>query len=100
MRTNNSAITVHHACELSPSLAKLAALGQESLRSLEIVKPLLPQSLTTAIQAGPIDGEVWCLIVSNAATANKLKHFAPIMLSILNDGGHHVSNIRIKVAST
>ena len=100
MRNNYSSISAHHACELSPHLAKLTALSFESLRRLEAIKPLLPHQLKTSIQAGPVDGDNWCLIVSNAAIANKLKHFTPIILSALNDQGCAITNIRIKILSS
>lgn len=93
----------HHAVSLqqatldSPTLARLTALAQESYARLQAIEPLLPPSLRRTLQAGPIDGNSWCLLVGSTAAAAKLRQFLPDLQSHLCAKGWDVASIRLKV---
>jgi hypothetical protein len=55
--------------------------------------------LHPTLQAGPIEGTQWCLIVSNNAVASKMKQLLPRILSHLQSNGRAITHIRIKVSS-
>ncbi|RMX03071.1 DUF721 domain-containing protein [Corticibacter populi] len=67
----------------SPLLAQLAQQAGQAARLLELVRPLLPVALRSTVQAGPVEGEQWCLIVPNSAAAAKLRHLSPDLLAHL-----------------
>ncbi|MCY7317507.1 MAG: hypothetical protein LH617_02055 [Ramlibacter sp.] len=96
----NHPVTLLQAAQESPTLAGLAELARESVERLEAVRPLIPESLWPALQAGPIDGPAWCLLVSNNAAAAKLRQLLPALQSCLRDRGWQVNSIRLKVQST
>lgn len=91
------AVPVHTAVENSETLGQLAELVKESSDRLKIVSTLIPEALRPAIKAGPIDGEVWCLLVSSNAAAAKLRQLSPLILSKLKAGGKRVNSIRLKI---
>jgi len=95
----NHPVTLLQAAEGSPTLARLAELARESSERLKAVEPLIPVALRPAVQAGPIDGPAWCLLVSNNAAAAKLRQVLPALLSRLCDRGWQVTSIRLKVQS-
>jgi len=49
------------------------------------------------VQAGPIDGPAWCLLVANTAAASKLRQLLPDLQSRLRAHGYVVDTIRLKV---
>ncbi|MBI1625996.1 hypothetical protein [Comamonas suwonensis] len=91
------AVTALNAMESSPTLARLAALTQDSSNRLKAVLPLIPPMLRVSLQAGPIDGDSWCVIVKNNAAAAKVRQLLPAMAAHLRTKGWDVSTIRIKV---
>jgi hypothetical protein len=52
-----------------------------------------------AIQAGPAEGDVWCLLVNGSAAAAKLRQLSPMLVTRLRSKGWDVNTIRIKVQS-
>ena len=50
-----------------------------------------------SLQAGPIDGANWCLIVPNNAAAAKLRQLIPALLAHLRSQGWDVNTIRIRI---
>jgi hypothetical protein len=92
-------VTLLQAAEESPTLARLAELARESVERLKAVAPLIPDTLRPAVQAGPIDGPAWCLLVSNNAAAAKLRQLLPALQARLLDRGWQVNSIRLKVQS-
>ncbi len=80
-------------------LAVLAELSRDSQDRLRAIEPLIPASLRHSIQAGPIEGDAWCLLVSNTTAAAKLRQLVPTLLSTLNRRGWMVNSLRIKVQS-
>lgn len=91
------AVTAINAVESSPTLAKLAALTQDSSRRLKAVQPLIPPMLRASLQAGPIEDDCWCLLVKNNAAAAKVRQLLPAMAAHLRSKGWNVASIRIKV---
>ena len=69
MNRRHYAITLEQASQEAPILAKLVALTRDSSERLRAVQTLIPVGLHAAIQAGPIEGDSWCLLVKNNAAA-------------------------------
>ena len=90
-------VTLQQAAEASPTLAKLAQLARESCERLEAVQLLIPIPLRSAVRAGPIDGQDWCLLVDSNAAAAKLRQVVPALVAHLCDRGWQVTSIRLKV---
>ena len=80
-------------------LAHLADLGAQSTARLRCIEALLPRSLRAGVQAGPVEGSAWCLLVDSTAIAAKLRQLLPSLLERLAHEGHDVTAIRIKVRS-
>jgi hypothetical protein len=95
----NHPVTLLQAAEESPTLARLAELARESGERLKAVEPLIPQGLRASVQAGPIEGPAWCLLVANNAAAAKLRQILPALQTRLLDCGWQVNAIRLKVQS-
>ena len=93
----NQAITLMEAAQESPSLARLTELTRESSLRLHSLQNLIPGPLRNAIQAGPIDGTEWCLLVNSNAAAAKLRQMLPALQAHLNRQGYSVEKIRLKI---
>ncbi len=78
----------------------LAEQVKESGDRLKAIQSLIPEALLPAIQAGPIDGDTWCLLVNSNAAAAKLRQLSPLMLYKLNVRGVKVTSIRLKILIT
>ena len=94
---STQAIPVHEAVENSPTLGHLTALIQDSSARLKAIESLIPATLRSAVRAGPIDGESWCLLVSGNAAAAKLRQLTPLIQSRLLSEGWKVTSIRLKI---
>ena len=81
----------------SPTLARLAELVQESNNRFKAIESLLPGNLRSAVKAGPIDGDSWCLLVNGNAAAAKLRQLLPVLQASLQRQGWRVSSIRLKI---
>ena len=90
-------VTVLEATQDSPTLARLAELAVDSSARLKAIQSLIPASLRPAIQAGPIEGLSWCLILDNAAVAAKLRQLLPALQAHLQSKGWEINSIRLKV---
>ena len=90
-------VTLQQAAQDSPTLARLALLARESGERLKALELLIPAPLHSAIKAGPIDGQAWCLLVDSSAAAAKLRQLTPALLQCLRDRGWEVTSIRLKV---
>lgn len=97
MNRRNQSISVQQAAQGSPTFARLSSLATESSARLRSVQTLIPAALRTAIKAGPIDGEVWCLILDSSAAAAKLRQLLPALEAHLRSKGWDVQSIRLKV---
>ncbi|HWI84533.1 DciA family protein [Ramlibacter sp.] len=90
-------VTLQQAAEESPTLARLAQLARESAEQLKAVESLIPAALRSAVQAGPIEENSWCLLVDGNAAAAKLRQLLPALLNRLRERGSQVTAIRLKV---
>eukprot|EP01036_Dinobryon_divergens_P051769 gene51770-69288_t len=81
------AIPISQAVNNSPTLGMLAGQVKESSDRLKAVQSLIPEALHTSVQAGPIDGNTWCLLVTSNAAAAKLRQLSPLMLARLTGKG-------------
>ncbi|MDP1968404.1 MAG: hypothetical protein Q8K31_04380 [Burkholderiaceae bacterium] len=90
-------LTLQQAADDSPMLARLSELAHESRARLKAVEMLIPGPLLSSVQAGPIDGSEWCLLVYRNAAAAKLRQMLPALLSHLRSRGCEVNSIRLKV---
>ncbi len=97
MNRRSRSVTVLQATQDTPALARLAELATESTARLKAIQPLIPAALRAAIQAGPIDGTAWCLILDNSAVAAKVRQLLPALESHLRSKGWEVTAIRLKV---
>lgn len=78
-------------------LAQLAALTRDSSERLRAVESLVPPALRPALQAGPIEGTTWCIVVKSNAAAAKLRQLLPAMQAHLRSKGWQVNVIRLKI---
>jgi hypothetical protein len=92
-------LTLLEATEASPTLAGLAARARDASERLRAVEDLIPPEMRSALQAGPAEGDVWCVLVNGSAAAAKLRQLAPSLQSRLKARGWDVATIRIKVQS-
>ncbi|MCX7255433.1 MAG: hypothetical protein NTZ64_01535 [Polaromonas sp.] len=93
----SSPLTVLQAVGNSPTLARLTELVRDSNDRLKAIEPLLPGNLRSAVKAGPIDGDSWCLLVNGNAAAAKLRQLLPTLQAGLQRQGWRVSSIRLKI---
>jgi hypothetical protein len=93
----HQAVSFSQAVENSPSLARLTELVRESNQRLKAVESLIPEALRPAVQAGPIEDGVWCLLVSSNAAAAKVRQLLPLIQSRLIGKGWKVTSIRLKI---
>jgi hypothetical protein len=108
------AVSALQAVQRAPSLAGLAQMARQSAECLRLVTPLIPVSMRSGVQAGPLQQTAqqtslpdaqrddhttqWCLLAANSAVAAKLRQLAPALATHLRMHGHDVQNIRIKIA--
>jgi len=78
----------------------LAEQVKESSDRLKTIQSLIPEALRAAVQAGPIDVDTWCLLVTSNAAAAKLRQLSPLILSKLTSKGMKVNSIRLKILIT
>ncbi len=70
---------------------------RESSDLLKSIELLLPTTMRASVKAGPIDGETWCLLISNNAAAAKLRQLVPALQARLQANGHKITSIRLKL---
>ena len=81
-------------------LARLTDLTRDSVARLGAIQDLIPAALRSSVQAGPIDGAVWCLLINNTATAAKMRQLLPALESHLRSKGWNIDSIRLKVRNS
>lgn len=91
------AVTLLQATEAAPSLARLIELARDSSARLASIAPLLPSTLRSDVKAGPISGNVWCLLLDNNSAAAKLRQLLPSLEAHLRVKGWENVSIRLKV---
>ena len=97
MHRQHHAVSLLQATHGSPVLANLAALTRDSQARLYAIQCFIPVHLRTAVLAGPIEGDAWCLLASSTSTAAKIRQLIPTLIAALNDRGWSVSSIRVTV---
>ncbi|RYX97230.1 MAG: hypothetical protein EOO28_04620 [Comamonadaceae bacterium] len=91
------ALTLRQALDNSPTLGRLTAQVEDSNARLKAVQSLIPEGLRPSVKAGPIDGDVWCLLVNGNAAAAKIRQLMPLIQSRLIGKGWKVTSIRLKI---
>ena len=99
MYRRHYAIPLQQASQESPTLARLTALTRDSSARLKAIDGLIPPLLRPAVQAGPIEGGSWCLLVKSNAAAAKLRQLLPAFLAHLRTKGWEVDSVRLKIQS-
>lgn len=99
MNRRHYAIPLQQASQESPTLARLTALTRDSSARLKAIEALIPAMLRPSVQAGPIDGGSWCLLVKGNAAAAKLRQLLPAFQAHLRTKGWEVDSIRLKIQS-
>jgi hypothetical protein len=97
MNRRHYAISLQQASQESPTLARLTALTRESSDRLKAIETLIPPLLRPALQAGPIEGTCWCLLVRSNAAAAKVRQLLPAFQAHLRNRGWEVTSIRLKI---
>ncbi len=97
MRRSNTSFSVLQASLESPTLARLVDQSAQSSACLRCIAGLLPPALRQGVQAGPLEGQAWCLLVDSTAIAAKLRQLQPLLLERLAREGHDITAIRLKV---
>lgn len=97
MNRRHAPLTLQQAADGSPTLASLLARARESSERLQLVQDLIPVDMRPAVQAGPIEDGVWCLLVTGSAAAAKLRQLTPMMVLRLRNKGSPIESIRLKV---
>ena len=92
-------VTLQQAADESPTLASLAARVRDTSERLLAVQELIPPEMRKAVQAGPVEDGVWCLLVQNTAAAAKLRQLLPMLQTRLHSRGWADTGLRIKVQS-
>jgi len=94
---NRTALSLHDALGESPAMQRLGAMIGESQTRFKRIAHLLPKHAGRSIQPGPIDDRGWCLLVTNSATAAKLRQVIPDIEQHLSADGLHTPKVRVKV---
>ena len=89
--------SLQQAFQANPELARVTARIRQSQQMLEVIRPLLQPGLRAQIQAGPVDEDSWCLLVSNPAIGVKIRQLTPTLLTALSHAGYPIARLRIKV---
>lgn len=97
MNRRHHTVTVLQASQDSPTFARLTELTRDSVDRLRAIEFLIPVALRAMVTAGPIEGQDWCLILSNNAAAAKIRQLLPSFQSHLRVKGWEVNSIRLKV---
>lgn len=97
MNRRPQAMSLLQASQEAPTLSRLMDLSNESVARLKAIQTLLPPTLRSGLQAGPIEGDSWCLLVPNNAVAAKMRQLLPALLAHLRSKGWEVNAIRLKV---
>jgi hypothetical protein len=92
-------VSLQQAAQESPTLAGLAARARDASQRLQAVQELIPSEMRAAVQAGPVEGGTWCLLVQGSAAAAKLRQLIPMLQTRLKASGWDEVTLRIKVTA-
>ena len=93
------AISLEQAAKESPALAQVVGQARESADRLRAIQELMPPAMRPLVKAGPIEGDGWCLLVTNSSAATKLRQLLPAFEAHLRSKGWNVQRIRLRVRS-
>jgi len=91
--------SVMDAIEHSDTLSSMLSLQRRSMLFLKTIEPVLPPGLSEQMLAGPIEDDVWCVLVKHNAAAAKLRQLLPAICSHLRSKGYNVQQVRLKLMS-
>jgi NAD-dependent oxidoreductase involved in siderophore biosynthesis len=97
MNRRSTPFTLQQAADESPTLAGLLARARDASERLRAIEELIPVEMRPAVQPGPAEGDVWCLLVTGSAAAAKLRQLSPMLVTRLKARGWDVASLRIKV---
>lgn len=93
----NQYVSLAQAASEAPVLSKLFQQAKQSQIMLGQIASLIPQSMRSTLQSGPLEQQEWCLIVPNSAVAAKLRQLIPALCAHLRTKGHDIQSIRLRV---
>lgn len=96
--SSQKAFTLLQASQANASLARLMALQQASQARLKAIEHLIPPALQPNVKSGPLEDDVWCLLLSNNTTCAKLRQLLPAFEACLRRQDLAVKTIRLKVS--
>lgn len=92
-------LRVDEVIAAAPTLAQLAERARMADALLRTLMPALPAGLRSAVQAGPIEGSEWCLLVQGSPAAAKLRQLVPDLIHALRQQGHAIDRIRLRLVT-
>lgn len=92
------AIPVQEAVRQTPGLGHVLERMQRAQNCLQAVTDLIPPPLRAHVQAGPVDGDQWCILTPNTAASTKLRQLLPAMQERL--ATLQIKVIRLKVLTS
>lgn len=99
MTRSTSPLRVDQALAGAATLSRLAERARASQRLLDAVLPALPAALRSTVQAGPLDGAEWCLLVTGSAAAAKIRQLLPDVLARAQTADRSVQHIRLRLVT-
>lgn len=93
----HQAVSLQQAAQSSSELSSLLARARDAAERLRAVQPLIPPALRSHVRAGPVSDSHWCLLVSNAAAAARLRYLLPGMCAHLRSKGWDVQQLDVRV---
>ena len=91
--------SVMDAIEHSDTLSSMLSLQRRSMTFLKTIESILPPGLSDQLLAGPIEDDVWCVLVKHNAAAAKLRQLLPAIAAQLRSKGHNIQQVRMKLMS-
>lgn len=96
--THAGTLALRDALDDSEPLARLMQRVAGSRRRLDVVRPLVPASLLSALRPGPLDDDgSWTVLASHNAAAAKLRQLLPQLERALHDAGCPCPRITVRV---
>lgn len=92
-------LRVDEVIAAAPTLARLAERARLADALLRTLLPALPAGLRHAVQAGPVEGSEWCLLVQGSPAAAKLRQLLPDLVHMLRQHGHAIDRIRLRLVT-
>lgn len=91
------AVPAAQAAMGSGILGPLLRQAQASQACLQALRTVLPQTLWSQIQSGPILDGLWTLLVAAPAAAAKIRQWVPALQAHVRSRGWPVERIEVKV---